>query len=64
MGDRRTPPVERFRPEFGSRDVGIALGLILLVAFDLAAWRWGVDSNSWAEDELRRSIRPLPRRAL
>jgi len=56
--------VERIRPEFGSTGVEIALGVILLIAFDLAAWRWGVDSNSWAEDELRRTIRPLPRRAL
>jgi len=42
----------------------IVYAVVLLLALDLAAWRWGVNSNAWAEDELRRTIRPLPRRSI
>lgn len=33
----------------------IVIGLVLgLIAFDLAAWRWGVDSNTGSDSAVRR----------
>jgi len=44
--------------------VEIVYAIALLLALDVAAWRWGVNSSAWAEDETRRPIRPLPRRTI
>jgi hypothetical protein len=43
--------------------VELLVGLVVLVLFDIAAWRWGADSMPPLEEELRRVI-PTPRRAI
>jgi hypothetical protein len=43
--------------------VELLVGLVILVLFDVAAWRWGVDSMPPFEEDLRRAI-PTPRRAI
>ena len=41
----------------------LLVGLVVLVLFDIAAWRWGADSMPPFEEELRR-VTPTPRRAI
>jgi hypothetical protein len=44
-------------------DVEVLVGLVVLVLFDIAAWRWGADSMPAFEEDLRR-VTPTPRRAI
>jgi hypothetical protein len=43
--------------------VEVLVGLVVLVLFDIAAWRWGADSMPPFDEDPRRVI-PTPRRAI
>jgi hypothetical protein len=44
--------------------VEVLVGFAILVLFDIAAWRWGVDSTPRIEQDLSRAIMPRPTRAI
>jgi hypothetical protein len=41
----------------------LIVSLTILILFDLAAWRWGVDSRPPFDEDLRMAVR-TPRRAI
>ncbi len=46
------------------KGVELLVGFALLVLFDIAAWRWGVDSTPGIDQDATRFVTPRPTRAI
>ena len=63
-GEGRSISWNETGPEEVVKGVELLVGLAVLVLFDIAAWRWGVDSAPHIEQDLTRVITARPTRSM